>query len=1014
MLHRLGFTWLRRGMFRLVTVLTSMLLAHAALAQIGNDYQIGMPNHGEFSGTDFEQVQLNNNNLHIDLPLWATTGRGPSVGFRFVYDSKGWGFNETCNHISGLCTDRVLPNPGWQRGSLPNHLKLILVGPQSYGVARTSGSFTCNGTNVTVLTYDYAMSLPDGTTHHFAPGPVEFAGESAYCFPNPTTLYADDGSGWMLKIDQNGIVLKVVGKDGTVISGGTITDANGNQVFTSTSPGTDTLGRQFNSDGSYYDSNGVLRTISSTAQSVAIQTALCGFSNGDYCYEYSGTWNVAQTITLPNGLTYTFSYDQGSPTHPYYGQPLSVTLPTGGQISWGWGGVNESGPVLLSRQLSSDPQPWNYAFNYATSTGTVTDPAGNDMTYTCGWYSPPYNFNPGTLPDPPCYIITKKYYQGSSTSNNLIKTVQTDYWTTNEPAILPIHETTTWNPQNLVSRVEMDYDSWAASTFRTTTIYATGGNIIEKREYAFGTGSWGAQVRTTDFGYLHLSNSTYFGLNILNKVTSQKVYSGSSQTGTLTAQTLNTYDGVTIAVNTSANPAPNHDYTGFPASYNFRGNLTQMSRGLKTGSTWTWLNTAHTYNDLGEVLTTTDPRGYTITSDYTDNWASISNPQCVTSTHSYAFPTTITDPLGHRTKHTYYSCTSLTGSTQDENDITASRAGTTFTYDLMDRTTAVNLPDGGQTTFSYNDAVPYSQTSTQLIKTGLSKVSTVVHDGLGRMQQTQLVDPDCPSGPVKVDYTYGYGSQGRQTQVSTPYCGSPGGTYGLMTTTNFDALDRLVTVQQTDTSTTTTTYAGNCQTVTDEAGKTRQSCFDALGRLTQVWEDPGSSPHLNYETDYSYDILNDVTSVTQRGGATSAYWRTRSFTYDSLSRLTCAANPEITPGLSTVNPASCPATYSGTYTNGTSGYSYDADGNLATRTAPAPNQTSTSSTVVTTYAYDHVNRLTQKSYTGTPSTPTVQYGYDGVALTGCTTTPPSVTDSNPVNPRTSMCDGSGATSWTHD
>src|SRR5262249_59442 len=47
-------------------------------------------------------------------------------------------------------------------------------------------------------------------------------------------------------------------------------------------------------------------------------------------------------------------------------------------------------------------------------------------------------------------------------------------------------------------------------------------------------------------------------------------------------------------------------------------------------------------------------------------------------------------------------------------------------------------------------------------------------------------------------------------------------------------------------------------------------------------------------------------------------------------------------------------------------------------------------------------------------TPTVQYGYDGVTLTGCTTTPPAQTDSYPIGTRTSMCDGSGAATWIHD
>ena len=256
---------------------------------------------------------------------------------------------------------------------------------------------------------------------------------------------------------------------------------------------------------------------------------------------------------------------------------------------------------------------------------------------------------------------------------------------------------------------------------------------------------------------------------------------------------------------------------------------------------------------------------------------------------------------------------------------------------------------------------------------------------------------------------YSYGTQGRTTQSSTPYCNSPGGNYGLTATSSFETLERPASVLQTDGSTGTTTYAGNCQTTTDERGKKRISCFDALGRLVQVFEDPTG---LNYETDYGYDVLDNLISVTQKGGAASTLWRTRSFTYDSLSRLSCAANPEITSGLSTVNPASCPATYSGTYAAGTIGYAYDADSELITKTAPAPNQTG-ASTVTVTYTYNKDHQLTSTTYSD-GTTPNTQFGYNGTALTGCTTTPPTLTDSNPVHTRTSMCDGSGATSWAHD
>jgi RHS repeat-associated protein len=66
-----------------------------------------------------------------------------------------------------------------------------------------------------------------------------------------------------------------------------------------------------------------------------------------------------------------------------------------------------------------------------------------------------------------------------------------------------------------------------------------------------------------------------------------------------------------------------------------------------------------------------------------------------------------------------------------------------------------------------------------------------------------------------------------------------------------------------------------------------------------------------------------------------------------------------------------------------------------------------------TYTYDALNRVTGKSYTGV-TTPSVKYGYDGSSLTGCSISPPSLTDPYPINARTAMCDGSGATSWSHD
>jgi RHS repeat-associated protein len=162
------------------------------------------------------------------------------------------------------------------------------------------------------------------------------------------------------------------------------------------------------------------------------------------------------------------------------------------------------------------------------------------------------------------------------------------------------------------------------------------------------------------------------------------------------------------------------------------------------------------------------------------------------------------------------------------------------------------------------------------------------------------------------------------------------------------------------------------------------------------------------ETMYSYDVLNNLLSVNQEGGAPtdSTQWRTRTFAYNSLSQLLCSANPEIAL-------VTCPNPDNGSYTAGTVRYSYDNDGNLLTKTSPKPNQTSPSTTVVTTYTYNDLdNRLTQKSYND--GTPTVKFAYDTGSLSGCITSPPSQTDSYPKGRRTSMCDFSGGTSWAHD
>ncbi len=181
-------------------------------------------------------------------------------------------------------------------------------------------------------------------------------------------------------------------------------------------------------------------------------------------------------------------------------------------------------------------------------------------------------------------------------------------------------------------------------------------------------------------------------------------------------------------------------------------------------------------------------------------------------------------------------------------------------------------------------------------------------------------------------------------------------------------MSRIITVTTPDTAFVTTSYSGNSVTVEDQhdpndpdvskrVGRKRRSYTDALGRLTQVTEDPSGAA---YQTYYTYDVLNNLVKVNQ--GSQNRY-----FLYDSLSRLVRARNPEqdVNGGLAT----SAAGTYSGLgNSQWTIGYVYDANGNLTSKT-DARN-------VTTNYGYDALNRNIWANYND-GYTPVIERHYDG-------------------------------------
>jgi len=120
--------------------------------------------------------------------------------------------------------------------------------------------------------------------------------------------------------------------------------------------------------------------------------------------------------------------------------------------------------------------------------------------------------------------------------------------------------------------------------------------------------------------------------------------------------------------------------------------------------------------------------------------------------------------------------------------------------------------------------------------------------------------------------------------------------------------------------------------------------------MTSVVEAPNNS-NYGFLTTYAYDLLNDLTRVTQNGNNSSNLVFARSPTI--RFRGLCAANPEF-------KIVTCrhrrPERSLGAIT-----YSYDLNGNLLSKVAPQPSQTGTAQTT-TNYGYDALNRLTWKTY----------------------------------------------------
>ena len=792
----------------------------------------------------------------------------------------------------------------------------------------------------------------------------------------------------------------------------TIEDPNGNTETT-----TDTIGRAFGTSASTSDFTGCSGDRTTTSASILsvpgyngstaqIKTCFAAlpittkfsdshyydpagntspWNSGPIVLEAGGTKTVVQAVLQFDGNLWTtsprwvFQY-KDSLDGSNYGDLTQITLPTGGTIQYtyatvnpcdaGYPGVTNMSRGVIQRTMSAgDGSP---AVTTTYSSGVVND-GTNDTVHTFT----------GLGGGCSLYETLTQYYNGSGSGRSLIKTVKTDYTYSSDPytsyygdtiphviSVLPTRTTTTL-PNNLVSKVERDFQTATASGGYVLTT----GKVVQERVYDWGTNAPGALDRCTSTTYKTQQNSSYFSSDLLDLPAVVSVYSGACGTGTLMAQTTNGYDEYSLA---SSGVTVQRDSGA--SGRTVRGNLTSAKRWLNTtGST---LNDTYTHYDTGEKYQYTDPKSNVTTYSYDPTGGYLIQTQMPT-----------TGSIAHVVSATYDVNSGLITSTTGQNG-TPSTA--TFTYDQLFRLTNASYPDTGCTQLSYPSLT--SVVKTVCLTATLSQQTTYNFDGLGRAVGTILSE----GSGVNTYTRTAYNAQNQVSQVWNPsrcdprsVSSCPGETTWGSMQYQYDGLGRMTLLIPQDgsqsTNNETYTYSSNTTTFKDESGSQWARTTDGLGRLVQVLEPNGSPQPPPLETDYTYDVLGNLTCVEQHGGVTgtgcssapsndaSSPWKVRRFSYDSLSRLLTAKNAE----------------------TGTNTYTYSTSSSQCAGDAKAPCTRTDARGIQTTYAYDALNRLTSKSYSNGETTVANTYDASGSGNYG-------------IGLRTGMTDASGSTTWTYE
>jgi RHS repeat-associated protein len=962
----------------------------------------GTPSYGTYSGGP-DVVSVSNLNISLGIPILHKSGRMLDFNAQFFYESSVW----YPAGASGSQYWTPVKNWGWID---PDAMATGGITSTETTLECHAG----HGFELNLHKYsNWTYTDPNGTSHAFGGTSEVFEGGCAGPPPTGFTSTATDGSGYTFT--ARGASGTATSADGVIITPAWVTDRNGNKISRSLGVYTDTTGSvaltvtpgtgtpPTPTTFSYTAPNGqtVKYTVSYGTYTVRTNFGCSGVADFGPLTEY-----LVSAVNLPDGTAYEFSYE---PTPNYTGDVTgalaSIKLPTGGTITYvyseGFNRINctDGSGTALIRQATP-----GYTSSYIRtgSQTVITSPLGDQTSVT---------FTNGSAAVAG-YEVSRQVYSGASGSGNLLETVSTCYNGAAPPCTtiqLPITQRSVyvqWPGTNgLESRSDVFFNSYGAVTERDEYGYGAGapGPIIRKKLASYATLGNGIVDRpattTVEDGNGNIIAQTSYLYDqspvVATSSTPQHVsISGSRGNATTVsywisasrslAKTFTFFDTGNVQTATDINSAQTtYAYGACGNSY-----LTSVLEPLNLSKSSAW-------NCNGGVLTSiTDESGATVNSNYTSDpyfWrpTSITDETSNVTSFAYAGQTSIesvvpvvsgssatdilvsTDSLGRAqlsqvrqspssstfdTIETDYdglgriSKTSLpfAGNAGQTN---SSAAGTTKTYDPLNRTIEL-MDSGGRTVgFTYNQNDAY--VSITPVPTGeLAKRRQLEFDGLGRLTSVCELTAAVGSGT----------------------CGQTAPAVGYWTTYSYNVLDQVT---------------GVVQSAQAAGPQTRSYFYDGLGRMTQEQNPESGTTVYAYDTDttcgstyngdlvkkidqaqnvtcYSYDALHRLLSTTVISGpyasTAAAHFVYDSATVDGASMLN--SKPRM------VEAYTCTSSCATKITD--IGLSYDARGRVTDVYESTPHSS----------GYYHISSAfwpngVAKTLTGLPGLPTISYNLDG-------------------------------------